>query len=47
MQIHLGTMAKKFKLEYADEQPEGKGVELDPQVNLRSKNSIMMKLTKR
>ncbi len=47
MQIHLGTMAKKFKLEYADEQPEGKGVELDPQVNLRSKNSIMMKLIKR
>jgi len=44
MQIHLGTMAKKFKLEYvADE----KGVELDPQVNLRSKNSIMMKLIKR
>lgn len=34
MQIHLGTMAQKFKLEYvADE----KGVELDPQVNLRSK----------
>jgi len=44
MQIHLGTMTKKFKLEYvADE----KGVELDPQVNLRSKNSIMMKLIKR
>lgn len=44
MQIHLGTMAQKFKLEYvADEL----GVELDPQVNLRSKNSIMMKLIKR
>lgn len=44
MQIHIGTMAQKFKLEYvADE----KGVELDPQVNLRSKNSIMMKLIKR
>jgi len=44
MQIHLGSMAQKFKLEYvADE----KGVELDPQVNLRSKNSIMMKLIKR
>lgn len=44
MQIHLATMAQKFKLEYvADE----KGVELDPQVNLRSKNSIMMKLIKR
>ena len=44
MQIHLGTMAKKFKLEYV---PSEKGVELDPQVNLRSKNSIMMKLIKR
>lgn len=44
MQIHLGTMVQKFRLEYvADE----KGVELDPQVNLRSKNSIMMKLVKR
>jgi len=44
MQIHLGTMAQKFKLEYV---PSDKGVELDPQVNLRSKNSIMMKLIKR
>ena len=44
MQIHLGTMAQKFKLEYV---PTDKGVELDPQVNLRSKNSIMMKLIKR
>jgi len=44
MQIHLGTMAQKFKLEYV---PGEKGVELDPQVNLRSKNSIMMKLIKR
>lgn len=44
MQIHLGTMAQKFKLEYV---PSEKGVELDPQVNLRSKNSIMMKLIKR
>ena len=44
MQIHLGTMAQKFKLEYIASE---KGVELDPQVNLRSKNSIMMKLIKR
>jgi len=44
MQIHLGTMAKKFKLEYVADEA---GVELDPQVNLRSKNSIMMKLIKR
>jgi len=44
MQIHLGTMAQKFKMEYV---PDEKGVELDPQVNLRSKNSIMMKLIKR
>lgn len=44
MQIHLGTMAQKFKLEYI---PSERGVELDPQVNLRSKNSIMMKLIKR
>lgn len=43
MQIHLGTMAQKFKLEFINENP----VELDPQVNLRSKHNIMMKLTKR
>jgi len=43
MQIHLGTMAKKFKLEFVAENK----VELDPQVNLRSKNNIMMKLIKR
>lgn len=43
MQIHLATMAKKFKLEFVNENP----VELDPQVNLRSKYNIMMKLIKR
>ena len=43
MQIHLATMAKKFRLEFVDENP----VELDPQVNLRSKYNIMMKLIKR
>lgn len=43
MQIHLGTMAKKFKLEFVADNP----IELDPQVNLRSKHNIMMKLIKR
>ncbi|MDH5368619.1 MAG: cytochrome P450 [Gammaproteobacteria bacterium] len=43
MQIHLGTMARKFKLEFVSENP----IELDPQVNLRSKHNIMMKLIKR
>ena len=43
MQIHLATMAKKFKLEFVEENP----IELDPQVNLRSKYNIMMKLIKR
>ena len=43
MQIHLATMAKKFRLEFVAENP----VELDPQVNLRSKYNIMMKLIKR
>lgn len=43
MQIHLATMAKKFKLEFVPENP----IELDPQVNLRSKYNIIMKLIKR
>ena len=43
MQIHLGTMAKKFRLEFVNDKP----VELDPQVNLRSKQNIKMKLIKR
>ena len=43
MQIHLATMAKKFRLEFVEENP----VELDPQVNLRSKYNIIMKLIKR
>lgn len=47
MQIHLGTMAQKFKLELVTENPDSQGIELDPQVNLRSKNNIMMKLTNR
>ena len=47
MQIHLGTMAKKFKLEFVNAGTTGNEVELDPQVNLRSKHNIMMKLIKR
>ncbi len=43
MQIHLGTMAQQFKLELAEQE----AVEIDPQVNLRSKTNIMMKLTRR
>lgn len=43
MQIHLATMAKKFRLEFVEKNP----VELDPQVNLRSKYNIIMKLIKR
>lgn len=46
MQIHLGTMAKKFRLIYEPEANPG-GIELDPQVNLRSKNNIMMRIMKR
>ena len=43
MQIHLGTMAKKFKLELISQD----AIEIDPQVNLRSKTNIMMKITRR
>jgi len=43
MQIHLGTMAKKFKLEFVAENP----IALEPEVNLRSKHNIMMKIVKR
>ena len=43
MQIHLGTMAQKFKLEFVNDEP----VELDPQVNLRCKHNIKMKLSRR
>lgn len=43
MQIHLGTMAKKFKLELTEQEE----IEIDPQVNLRSKTNIMMKITRR
>ena len=43
MRVHLGTMAKKFSLQFVDQNP----VELDPLVNLRSKHDIMMKLIRR
>ncbi|MFK8050766.1 MAG: cytochrome P450 [Halioglobus sp.] len=43
MQIHLATMAKKFRMEKADALP----IELAPQINLRSKNPITMKLIPR
>lgn len=43
MQIHLGTMAKKFKLELIDQDV----IDIDPQVNLRSKTNIIMKITRR
>lgn len=43
MQIHLGTMAKKFKLELINQD----AIEIDPQINLRSKTNIMMKITRR
>ena len=43
MQIHLGTMAKIFRLQMDKQNP----VALDPQINLRCKNNIMMKLSRR
>jgi len=43
MQIHLATMVKKFRLEKAD----NAAVELDPQINLRSKKPIKMNLIQR
>jgi cytochrome P450 len=43
MQIHLGTIAKKFRLELLDNNP----IELDPQINLRSKHNLIMKLSRR
>lgn len=43
MQIHLATMAKIFRLEVVDKN----SIELDPQINLRSKKNILMKLSRR
>jgi len=38
MQIHLGIMVRRFRLECVDKKPP----ELDPAINLRAKNSISM-----
>ena len=43
MQIHLGIMASRFSMEYIDDKPP----ELDPAINLRSKNSISMIIKRR
>ncbi|MFV1982107.1 MAG: cytochrome P450 [Thiohalomonadales bacterium] len=43
MQIHIGLMARSFQLEYIPESP----IELEPDVNLRTKNPILMKITNR
>lgn len=43
MQIHLATLAKQFSLARADTQT----IELAPEINLRSKNPIIMNLTRR
>lgn len=42
MQMHIGLMARQFRLEYIEDE-----LELDPAVNLRNKNPIYMKLTSR
>ncbi len=43
MQIHIGLMARSFRLEYIPDAP----IELDPDVNLRTRNPILMKITNR
>jgi cytochrome P450 len=43
MQIHIGLMARSFRLEYIPDAP----LELDPDVNLRTRNPILMKITNR
>ncbi len=43
MQIHIGLMARSFHLEYIPDAP----LELEPDVNLRTKNPILMKITNR
>ncbi len=43
MQIHIGLMARSFRLEYIPD----KEIELEPDVNLRTKNPILMKITNR
>lgn len=43
MQMHIGLMARKFHLQPADDKP----LELVPEVNLRTRHPIYMKLVKR
>jgi len=43
MQVHIGLMARSFQLEYIPDKP----LELEPDVNLRTKNPILMKITNR
>ena len=43
MQLHIGLVARKFKLRYVPDKP----IELEPQVNLRSKHPFFMSLEKR
>ncbi|VAX00537.1 hypothetical protein MNBD_GAMMA22-2969 [hydrothermal vent metagenome] len=43
MQIHIGLMARSFQLEYIPDIP----LELEPDVNLRTKHPILMKITNR
>lgn len=43
MQMHLGMMAREFRLVHVPDKP----LELDPGVNLRTRHSIMMKIEKR
>jgi len=43
MQMHVGLMARHFRLEDVTEQP----LELAPEINMRNKNPIMMKIKKR
>lgn len=43
MQIHIGVMARHFKLSRIYDQP----LELSPEINMRSKHPVMMKLQKR
>lgn len=43
MQMHLGMMAKEFRLVHVADKP----LELDPGVNLRTRHNILMKVEKR
>ena len=43
LQMHLGMMAKEFRLVHVPDKP----LELDPGVNLRTRHNILMKIEKR